>query len=200
MAQFMGNELLQGDMVYLARPEKEEMATISRWSHDIGFQRNLRRGMVYPEAPIEWEEWFTHLLDKEEGFPFSIRRRDDDRLVGFTVIKDIKWQARHCVVVIGIDPAQQGRGYGTDGMRVALKYCFLEMNLNRVGLEVLGYNDAALRVYSKVGFRHEGTLRCFAFRDGVYYDMHVMGILRGEWEAAYGQAAVSYAPSAPASS
>ncbi|MBK8022329.1 MAG: hypothetical protein IPK19_13100 [Chloroflexi bacterium] len=67
MAQFMGNELLQGDMVYLARPEKEEMVTISRWSHDIGFQRNLRRGMVYPEAPIEWEEWFTHLLDKEEG-------------------------------------------------------------------------------------------------------------------------------------
>ncbi|MBL8133214.1 MAG: GNAT family N-acetyltransferase [Anaerolineae bacterium] len=198
MAQFMGNELLQGELVNLARPEKEEMEMFARWSHDIGYQRNLRRGMVYPSAAGDWESWFTQMIDKEEGFPFSVRRRDDDRLVGFSVIKDIFWQARHCQVVIGIDPAQQGRGYGTDAMRVLLKYSFLEMNLNRVGLDVLGYNSAALRVYQKVGFRLEGTLRSFAFRDGVYYDMHTMGILRSEWERLYGQAAVSYSPSDPA--
>lgn len=200
MARFLGNELLQGETVYLARPEKDEAALMARWSHDIQYQRNLRRGLVYPGAAEDYESWFAHMLDKEEGFPFSVRRRDDDRLVGFAVIKDIFWQARHCVLVIGIDPAQQGRGYGTDAMRALLKYCFLEMNLNRVGLDVLGYNDTALRVYQKVGFKLEGTIRAYAFRDGVYYDMHTMGILRSEWEALYGQSAVSYAPTSQATS
>lgn len=197
MARFMGNELLQGDLICLARPEKEEMAAMSRWSHDIQYQRNLRRGQVYPGAVGDFEQWFQHMLDKDEGFPFAVRRRDDDKLVGFTVVDDIFWQGRHCQFIIGIDPSQHGRGYGTDAMRVMLKYVFLEMNLNRVGLDVLGYNDTALKVYQKVGFKLEGTRRCYAFRDGIYYDMHVMGILRSEWEQLYGHAAVSYSPSAP---
>ncbi|MDZ4768306.1 MAG: GNAT family protein [Chloroflexota bacterium] len=194
MAHFLGSELLQGDQVTLARADKDEMTAMSRWSHDLAFQRNLRRRMVYPSADSDVQGWFDDIIEKEEGYPFAVRRRDDDHLVGFVVMTNLFWQARHGMLILAIDPGQQGRGYGTDAVRVILKYAFLEMNLNRVGLEVMAYNDAARRVYEKVGFVLEGTARAFVYRDGVYYDMHAMGILRAEWEARYGYPPIRYAP------
>jgi RimJ/RimL family protein N-acetyltransferase len=192
---FMGNELLRGTLVYLTRPNEDDIKTIAQWSTDIMYQRLLRRGMVYPGSIEEHQGWFADMLKGEEMIPFSARRIEDDHLVGMLVIKDIFWQARHCSFFIGIgDPEVRGRGYGPDAVRVLLKYAFLEMNLNRVGLEVLNYNEQAIRAYKKVGFRHEGILRAYAFRDGVYYDMHIMGILRSEWEQIYDQPSITYPP------
>jgi RimJ/RimL family protein N-acetyltransferase len=152
--------------------------------------------MVYPGSLEEHEEWFAEMEKGERSFPFSIRTLVEDRLVGVLVIKDIYWQARHCSFFIGLgNPEMRGRGYGSDAIRVMLKFVFLEMNLNRVGLEVMSYNEAAIRSYQRVGFKLEGTLRAFTYRDSVYYDMHLMGILRSEWEALYNQPAVTYVPS-----
>jgi RimJ/RimL family protein N-acetyltransferase len=190
---FMGNELLRGERVCLARPTHDETMIIASWSHDLEYSRLLRRGLAYPDEVTDYEGWFSSMWRDQSGYPFAIRRNDDNSIVGFLIAKDIFWQARHCSVVIGIgDPAARGHGYGSDALRVLLKYAFLEMNLNRVGLEVMSYNEAGIRAYTKVGFQPEGRLRAFVYRDGVYYDIIPMSILRSEWEALYHQPAVSY--------
>lgn len=187
MPQFLGNELLRGDLVYLARPQKDELSVIAGWSNDMEYSRTLRRGLVYPNSGEDYDEWWSDLFKHESGYPFAIHRGDDSTLIGFLVLTDIFWQARRCSVIIGIDPAERGHGFGTDALRVALKYAFLEMNLIRVGLEVMMYNEAGLRAYTKVGFVPEGRLRAMVYRDGVYYDVQPMSILRPEWEARYNQ-------------
>ncbi|MFN8449596.1 MAG: GNAT family protein [Anaerolineae bacterium] len=193
MPPFLGNDLLRGEQVTLARPTKDEIATVATWSENIEYYRLLRRGLVYPgDNPAEYEGWFESMVKEQTGFPFAVRRSDDGSLVGWLLLREIFWQARHCTLVIGIDPALRGRGYGTDALRVALRYAFLELNLNRVGLDVMSYNAAGIRAYTKVGFTHEGTQRSVVFRDGVYYDIHMMGILRSEWETLYNQPPISY--------
>lgn len=188
----LGNELLRGDLVYLARPTKQDALVMANWSADVEYSRLLRSGLVYPYPPEEYEHWFTELEKNQSGYPFAIHRIDDSSLIGYMALRGIFWQARHCSLVIGIDPAMRGRGYGSDALRVSLKYAFLEMNLNRVGLEVMSYNQAGIRAYTKVGFKHEGKQRAFGYRDGVYYDLVLMSILRSEWEQLYGQPPVSY--------
>lgn len=196
MLPFLGKELLRGDVVCLTRPSKEDIGHFAKWSADMEYQRLLRRGMVYPGSLEEHEAWFAEMAKSEADYPFAIRTLVEDRLVGMLVVKDIFWQARHCSFFIGIgNPEMRGRGYGTDAIRTLLKYAFLEMNMNRIGLEVMSYNLPAIHSYQRVGFKLEGTLRAFAYRDGVYYDMHIMGILRSEWEQIYDQSAVTYAPS-----
>ena len=69
---------------------------------------------------------------------------------------------------------------------MALRYAFRELNMQRVGLEVGDFNVGARRVYEKCGFQLEGTVRRTMYRDGRLWDMHIMGILREEWEAAQG--------------
>jgi len=109
------------------------------------------------------------------------------------VIKDIFWASRHCSFFIGIGKAaDRGQGFGTDAIRAMLKYAFLEMNLHAVRLEVMSYNPGGMRAYEKVGFKLDGTLRACVYRDGVYYDIYAMSILRREWEALYGYPPVSY--------
>ncbi len=40
-----------------------------------------------------------------------------------------------------------------------LKYAFYEMNLHRIGLDVISYNKAAIKLYKKMGFQEEGCMR-----------------------------------------
>src|SRR5206468_7752591 len=81
-------------------------------------------------------------------------------------------------------PAQHwGKGYGTEATRLMVQYAFDTLNLNRVWLHVLEYNERGIRCYEKVGFKKEGLLRQEHFRDGRYWDTHLVAILRDEWLA-----------------
>jgi len=75
------------------------------------------------------------------------------------------------------------RGYGQDALRLILRHGFGAMSLHRVELHVFEFNGRAIAAYERVGFVREGARRQALFRDGRYYDIVVMGITRGEFEA-----------------
>ena len=52
------------------------------------------------------------------------------------------------------------------------------LNLTRLELEVYADNEAAIRLYERFGFEHEGVLRRHAFRNGEYVDAIMMARLR----------------------
>ena len=54
------------------------------------------------------------------------------------------------------------------------------LNYRRIELEVYTDNEPAIRLYQKFGFVIEGTMRQFAYRDGVYVDAYMMARLREE--------------------
>lgn len=185
----LGNEILRGDLVRFARLQRTDCADLERWWQDIGFQRNLRRGEIELTSAEEFEGWLFGKHDGwEESHPFALRTLAEDKLIGMIEINRVMRQARHCMFWIAIgDPDYRGRGYGSDALRVLFRFAFLEMNLNRVGLEVMSYNSRAIASYEKLGFVREGVQREVVYRDGNYYDIIGMGILRREWEARYWQ-------------
>lgn len=177
-----GDDLLQGKLVKLTETRKDDIPQLNQWFNSLEYQRYLRRGLVRPFMLEETQQWLEKPPDNDDLL-FTIRLLENDQLIGQCSIKDVQWQARYCEVWIGIgDPTLRGKGYGTDGMRVMIRYAFMEMNLNRVGLVVGSFNERALASYKKVGFKQEGTMRQIVYRDGVYYDMHIMSILRSEWQ------------------
>ncbi|WP_191303993.1 GNAT family N-acetyltransferase [Lentzea cavernae] len=70
-----------------------------------------------------------------------------------------------------------GKGYGSIAIRHVLDHAFTVLNLHRVDLEVYDFNDRAIHVYKKLGFREEGRLRDALLWDGVFHDAIVMSIL-----------------------
>ena len=83
-------------------------------------------------------------------------------------------------MVIG-DPVDWGHGLGGDACRLLIGYGFGTLNLHRIWLTVYEDNAAGRRIYERLGFRLEGTLRHHGFREGRWWDVHVMGLLADEW-------------------
>lgn len=70
-----------------------------------------------------------------------------------------------------------GKGYGSLAIKHVLDHAFHERGLHRVDLEVYDFNDRAIHVYEKLGFREEGRLRDALLWDGVFHDAIVMSVL-----------------------
>lgn len=43
-------------------------------------------------------------------------------------------------------------------------------------------NQRGIAAYQATGFVHEGTLREAIYKNGRYYNVHVMSVLRSEWK------------------
>ncbi len=74
------------------------------------------------------------------------------------------------------------QGYGSEAMRLMLKYGFETVNLHRIYLRVFENNPRAVRAYEKAGFVHEGRERESHFIGGKYIDTLLMSVIRPDWD------------------
>ena len=79
---------------------------------------------------------------------------------------------------ISVSEAWQGKGVGNALMQAGIDLADKWLNLTRLELEVYADNQAAIRLYERFGFEHEGVLRRHAFRNGEYVDSIMMSRLR----------------------
>jgi len=186
----MINDIFRGELVRLTAEEPETVGkAFSVWDRDSEFRR-----LEDNQPPRLWSvKKIKEFIEKEHEdqrnreFVFFIRTLEGDSLIGFVELFIPTWIHGDAWVGIGIgDRHYWGKGYGTDAMRLILRYAFQELNLNRVSLDVFSYNPRAIRSYEKAGFKHEGRQRNTLLREGSRADFLLMGILREEWLAQYG--------------
>ncbi len=180
----MINDIFRGRLVRLAAEDAEhDGQTLARWSLDSEYLRLLDSDPARPRTSKQWQDDAARRAERENVFAFNIRKLDGDRLIGFVNLWISQWASGEAGVGIGIgDRADWGKGYGTDAMRLALRYAFGELNLRRVSLEAFAHNTRAIRSYEKAGFKLEGVQREWAWRDGRRWDVVSMGILAEEFD------------------
>ncbi|MDH6140132.1 MULTISPECIES: GNAT family N-acetyltransferase [Kitasatospora] len=111
---------------------------------------------------------------------FTVLHRD-------RVIGAIQWSQetepdyRHAGIDLYLDPAVHGRGLGTDAVRTLARYLVEEVGHHRLTIDPAADNAAAIRCYSKVGFRPVGVLRKYERGvDGDWHDGLLMDLLAEE--------------------
>jgi RimJ/RimL family protein N-acetyltransferase len=175
------NDLFEGGLVRLTAPREDDAQALAAWSHDTEYLRAVDTDIALPISTEEAGKRFPG--SDPNNVAFRIRTLQDDRLIGFVSIHSIEWNNRAALLAIGIGEREyRGRGYGTDALRLVLRYAFDELNLLRLGLDVISNNTPAIRTYEKVGFVHEGCMRRAVLRDGCHHDRLIMGLLRDEWQ------------------
>ena len=186
----MNDNIFEGKLVRLVMADYTEMARcFHTWRKDSEYMRLLDMWPATPFSAKKIEEWVKK--DLEESRPnsvfFLIREKAENRLIGEIGLDGIRWNHGDTFVGIGIGERELwGKGYGTDAMRVMLRYAFTELNLHRVSLDVFEYNPRGIRSYEKAGFKVEGCHRGALNRDGRRWNEYFMGILRSEWEQSQG--------------
>ena len=89
-------------------------------------------------------------------------------------------------LVIG-DRAYWGKGYGFEAMQLLLDYGFNLLNLHNIMLGVFAFNQRALRLYQKLGFREIGRRRQARMIAGQRHDVIFMDLLATEFVSPYVQ-------------
>ncbi len=176
----MQNPFLVGDKVYLRPLEVADAPAIVPWFNDPDVMRFLLR---HQPMSLHAEEEFLRRMPAHEGdVVLGIVVKEVDRLIGTVGLHpEFRCRSARFGIVLG-DKACWDKGYGTTVTRLMVGYAFDTLNMNRVWLHVYEYNPRGVRVYEKVGFRTEGRLRQETYRDGRYWDVIAMGLLREEWD------------------
>ncbi|KAI1371259.1 putative GNAT family acetyltransferase [Hypoxylon crocopeplum] len=91
--------------------------------------------------------------------------------------------AHHRWTDISIDIAREhrGKGYGSEAIRWGLWYAFQMAGLHRVQLGAFSFNEGALKLYERLGFKEEGRQRDFMWFNGGWHDHVLFSMLEDEW-------------------
>lgn len=118
-----------------------------------------------------------------ERMDFTIVARETGEPVGRIYISRIDRHSDSLDITkfyIG-DPNMWGKGIGREIMNEVLEYCFTFLHMERVTLDYYTGNKRASTLYESLGFKSEGVARNATKKDGRYYDLHLMSMLRSEF-------------------
>lgn len=138
-----------------------------------------------PIDPKEREEiikWYQTRNMQADRLDLAIIDRESHELVGEVVYNMYEKASGTVNFRILISSTGCNKGIGTEATALFLKYGFEELGLHKVELEVYSFNPRAEKVYQKNGFVLEGVKReNFRYNED-YYDTHVYGMLRADYE------------------
>ncbi|MBV9840119.1 MAG: GNAT family N-acetyltransferase [Sphingomonadaceae bacterium] len=169
--------MILGEAICLGPILPIDVEALFRWSDDVATAR-----LNAPYRPPSWQReeafWLDAADDRTRVF-FAIRTLTAPEIVGFVQIRDVDPIHRSCTIGIRIgDVRNRGRGFGREALALAVGYCWDQLNLSRIALQVFANNAAAIRLYRACGFEPEGVLRKAQFVAGEWIDVQLMALMR----------------------
>lgn len=160
------------------RPEVTEFFSIRDGQTMEETARKFLEDQEDPKA-----EQFTIVLKPSASKAFGMQTADtEENKIGRIVLADIEqgWKGELWRIYLA-DTALRGQGLGREAMRAVMHHCFCDLGFERLYLDHYTGNPAAY-LYQSLGFQYEGVLRRNCRKNGVLYDVHLMSMLREEYE------------------
>ena len=174
--------MMTGNKVGLALMRAEDVPTIARWNQDLEFTARLGTPGEAHTLEMRQEAYNKNSRIKPDSAEFAVIELGTGCLVGFGGLFDIT-RALVATLFVGMGEATLRRkGFGTEASRLICEYGFFFRNLHSIKVEVHEYNDAARRVYERLGFKTVGRLRGANLLNNRRYDEIIMDLLRSEFE------------------
>jgi len=125
-----------------------------------------------PTTPVTFSSMVRHANREARAgraMPFAIFL--DDRFAGQITVAGITWSSlRTCTIGYWIDEAVAGRGIMTRSVALVGDYCFTQLQLHRIEINIRPENGASIAVVRKLGFRSEGMRLRYLHIDGRWCD------------------------------
>lgn len=134
-------------------------------------------GWSKPVTMTEQLSWFQGLKG-DNNIRYTIANLEDTEIYGTLIISKLDWKNRTCGIDIKLSNDARGKGIGTESISLAIDYIFNELNLNRIGINILESNIPSQKLFEKAGFIKEGTLRKAVYKNGQYLDLFVYSLLK----------------------
>lgn len=179
--------MYEGKLVRLRELRLTDAETCQAWCNELKMARQIYGGAPMPLTIENERDFIARSAGRKNDENHFAVDTLEGRFIGVCSYSRTNWKDRNCCIgwFIG-DESMRGRGYGTDMIKTLLKICFDELDMHKVYLEAYGYNEAAIRLYERLGFVREGVYRERTYAMGRRWDEVRYGMLRNEYKAPYG--------------
>ena len=151
---------LQGKDIYLAALERKDCKKIcddNEYDFDNPVETILFGWSV--ENSDEWFDEIQRLLKSDVNIRLGIFL-NDGTVIGDVALQNIDRVNRSCSLGIGLAKIEnRGKGYGTQALRLIIKYAFSNQGFERITANTMEINIPAQNVLEKLGFTLEGRER-----------------------------------------
>ena len=170
--------MYEGRLIRLRAFERHDVDANHAFVNDYETVCNMFSGIPFPSSMEDEYRWIDQQTSYSRGeYQFAIEDYEGS-MVGRCGLTRVDWKNRVAELAIMVGTPYRRRGYAADAMEVLCRFCFEEMNLNKLKVSVFAFNTAAVTLYEKCGFVREGLLKSEIFRAGKYQDVVLMARFR----------------------
>ena len=178
---------IYGKRIRLRAVEKEDLPLFVRWINDPQVTENLL--FSAPMSLADEEKWFENIMSapiSEHVLVIDVKKSNTKGgylPIGTCQFHRVDWRNRAAEIGIMIGEKEfWDQGYGTETVQLLLQHGFNTLNFHRIWLQVIDKNKRGIRAYEKAGFQYEGMFRQSHYQHGQYSDVHLMSVLKEEWQ------------------
>jgi RimJ/RimL family protein N-acetyltransferase len=140
----------------------------------------------YNGAGDDFDEWFDYTMERyanKEHYPFAVKRRADDRVVGTTRFYDMVPDHRRLSIGSTWYTIDARRTFINSEVRLlTLSHAFDTLLVNRVELITDPFNLSSRAAMKILGAIQEGVIRShMMYKDGRIRDSVLYSIIKSEW-------------------
>lgn len=143
--------------IKLRKLESKDAKGMLEWMTDSEVYKFFRFDVshITMESTLAFIDEANKQFADKTDYNFAIVN-DNDEYLGTISLKHIDDEVKSAEYAISLRKCTQGKGVGTQATKQLLEYAFNVLGLNRVYLNVLSDNEAAIRLYERCGFVYEG--------------------------------------------
>lgn len=119
---------------------------------------------------------------KRLRYQFAVTLAEGGALIGSSGLRLNEHHPYEAHFACELDPAQWGRGYGSEICRAMVSFGFGPLALHRIYSEVVAENRAAARMLLNAGMQREGLFRENRFFGGHWWDTLSYGMIARDWK------------------
>jgi RimJ/RimL family protein N-acetyltransferase len=172
-------DLFAGQFVRLRAPLPSDTDAVRAFIQDDDLQRFAWSiPLPSPHAPAHPERdelWGP-------GVRFSIENQESD-LAGVLIVHEAELLHRRFGFWILLYWPFRGRGYAADASGILLRHYFDALGYAKCEVRVPEFNEAALRLFGRLGFSEEGRSRSSIVAGGQRWDTLLLGMTAEEFAA-----------------
>ena len=159
----------------LKKITKHDLKIIVKWRNDPNIMKYNRQfillNMNYED---KWFHSISQINSKRRMFVFKYG--NDIIGVGGLINLDKKNRNADVAIILG-ETKMHGKGLGTQALELLVNFGFSKLKLHRIGAEIFEYNKISLKLFQKLNFKKEATLKDSLWRNGKWWDVHIFSII-----------------------
>jgi len=176
---------IEGEKVFISPINHDDYEVFTKWKNDLedvvmmGWDR-VSYGVLMEKNNLE------NIAKNPENYQMCIVLKETEQLIGYISLFDVDNINRTAKLGMQVGEKEyRGKGYGEEALELILSFAFKMLNINNVMLFVYEFNDKAINLYKKVGFKEIGRRRQAFYVNRVYFDEIFMDILSDEYKCKY---------------